>query len=270
MRRRQGLRQKPWNKPTRAEKWWAVPSITYNGLSNILTLGNNDPTMVLALDGATLRGEFSTPATPMSMQRVKLHRFQGYIWCYLDPQDQVERYVAATTQLPQSAGAKSTVLANTEEPESNISMLNYAWLKVKELGLTPGTQQLPAGTAGLATERAYSVKNSNLGNMLLRDDLITWGTIPVFGTCPRMFSEQAATTNGAMVLGNPGQYLQSHVAKIPFPRVPKSGFNLGHGEALICVAAQWPGPGDLQDTLDDTVGRRNLVIAPQLRCLCSA
>jgi len=270
-RRKGGLRQKPWNKPTRMEKWWAIPGPnTANAAVVTAVAGLNYPMLVVALDGAILRGEQTVSAAPMSMQNVKLHRFQGHIWAWLDPLD-AQRHYSAADEIHGPAVGESASDTNTVQAPSNIAMCNYAWLKVKELGNVPGSGDLPSGPGGIVFERNYNMVPTAISAMLLRDDLIAWGCVPVFGTVPRMYSEQSATGKGTMLVANAGMYMQNHVAKIPFPRLPKAGLNLGHGESLVLVANNWNGPGDKDtNTIDDSTPARGLVTWNQFRCLCSA
>lgn len=270
-RRKGGLRQKPWNKPTRMEKWWATPGPNLaNAQAEIQAAGVNNALLCCKLDGALLRGEETVAAAPMSMQNVKLHRFQGAIWAWLSPLDALRKYAARDSGTGPVAG-QSGIQANTELPPSNVAMCNYVWLKVKELGIDPGEGQLPMGTSGVVFERQYAVSPTRINTMLLRDDIMAWGSVPVFGIVPRMYTNQDATNFGGAIVGNAGMYLQSHVARIPFPRLPKAGLNLGHGEALTLVVNQYNGPGDTAtEQLDDSTPDRSLVVWNQFRCLCSA
>lgn len=264
MRRSRGLRQKPWNKPTRMEKFWAVNAeMPNNGAPYVVPGGaSTNATYCAGIDGQVLASDQTGTVFPRALQHVKLHRFQGAIWAWLSPDFQRQ----------ESNAWDGTAGPGGLETPANVGMLSYAWFKQTETANVPGP-----GTVVNVTN--FNPRpGQDLANMLLRDDIMSWGTMPVFGITPRLFNE-IVHTNGTpgiaaaitTMLSPAAQYYQSRVARIPFPRLPKAGLNLRKGESLMLACAAWPGPGahngltpSETDPLDNDV-----LVYPLYRMLCS-
>lgn len=267
-RRRSGIRQKPWNKPSRIEKFWVPATGMAQGTQSYLispaTTGT--PTNVAFIDGQSLTSDQFQTEVPRALQHAKLHRFQGHLWAWLDPQD----FAAAADGSPtQEASWAGTGGPGGHILPSNIAMLTYVWLKLKEVANVSG-----GNTVGAAPGDFNPRPDQDLPNILLRDDVLSWGTMPVFGIVPRSFTAMysaAAASRSPQVVGSSGMYEQSHVARIPFPRLPKTGMNLRKGEALVCVVANWGGPGawTTDGLAVDDPGMRGIVVFSDYRMLCS-
>lgn len=168
----------------------------------------------------------SVPASPglQALQNGKLHRFQGHMYAWLDP----------VVGMDGASGTNSDSTEAQVDMPNNVAMLQYVWMVIDE----------PANFNVLNSPFAASNFNPRPGQDLLgllqRDDIMSWGCIPVFGIVPRMRTVLVGPDGlASQMVGNAGMYLQNHVAKIPWPRLPKAGLNLKKGEALACVVAQW-------------------------------
>lgn len=263
-RRRTGFRQKPWNKPTRAEKFWTTAPEMFNNNSYLLSGTGTAALYVAGLDGQQLAGDANTSVTIRAAQHVKLHRFQGYIWAWLDPQVSSD-----TDGRPTEETWGTGTGGDFGHPlRPNIQMLSYAWFKLKEDADVAGINAV-----GQAVTHFNPRPGQDLANMLLRDDLITWGQMPIWGIDPRMYTREyfaAATSVASLIAGHSGMDSVGRVARIPFPRLPKAGLNLRKGEALMCAVAMFGGPGGyVTDPADPDEVLRDAVIFPQYRMLCS-
>jgi len=261
-KRKGGLRQKPWNKVTRIEKFWTVNPELPSQLPPY-TVQTNSPNAqyVVGLTGQLLASDQNATEFPRALQHVKLHKFQGAIWAWLNPADHFEEENSWT----------GTNGPGGLTPSANIGMLSYAWFKLKEDANVPG----PGTVINVAN---YNIRpNQDMADMLLRDDIISWGTVPVFGISPFNFTPLVHTNATAGVaagisamITEAGVYRQNHVAKVPFPRLPKTGMNLRKGEALMCAVAAWMGPGAVDGnpvTTEDA--SREVQVFPLYRMLCS-
>jgi len=102
-----------------------------------------------------------------------------------------------------------------------------------------------------------------------------WGTLVARGITPRYMTRQTGAVPAdpglqSMVVVDAGLLGARHIAKIPFPRLPKGGLMLRKGEALVCVAAKWPGP--MAASGEDTMLDQESVVVNYLqlyRMLCS-
>lgn len=269
MRTRRGLVQKPWNKPSRAEKFWAVPTQGSGGNSYYITVSNS-AFWVVNVSGYELSATglvASAAGTNSALGHCKVHRIQGHIWAWLDPTDQ-EVLRGAVAQ-ESSIGTGTDAKDQGDYIHSNIAMVNYVWLKLKTDANTP----TEGGTMGAPADLNPHPTN-DLTQLLVRDDIIGWGTVPVFGIIPRMWTQfphpgVVGQVENIMWNSMPAQYLQQHVAKIPVPRMPKMGLNLRRGERLVCAVAQIPGPGGDAAAVIDDAAQRGVVIWPNLRYFCS-
>lgn len=240
MKRRRGPSVKPWNKVPRMEKFW-VPSVylDQNGVNQIIL--TTQPQYIQYYTGEQLTAKSKSSGIVASderaLQHAKLWRFQGAVWCWLDP----------NTGDRQPTGGDDGSSEFGLDVRTNVEMLTYIWLKLSETAATP-TLNSPPLPALLDPRPAFE-----LANLLTRDDIISWGTIPVFGISARQYTALFGTGFSSLQAQalNAGQYAQSHVARIPWPRVPKLGFNLKKGEGLACLAGRWPGPGSASNNPND-------------------
>lgn len=260
---RNARKQKPWNKVQRTEKFWV-------GSQQLEAANDNQPIVLTGSTAQYVQGytaeqlNANYPAVAGSpglraLQNGKLHRFQGAIWCWLDPSANL--LDVGSYDLDSAPGGTHVV--------PNIGMLTYAWMKVSE-GANFNTLNAPLLVGDFNTR-----PDQDLRNVLLRDDVISWGSIPVFGIVPRNLTAIIGGTSLlSAVTGQHGQYQQDHVARIPFPRVPNGGFTLRKGEGLYCVAAQWPGPASATvDPMNAAAAGgsygRDILVYPVTRALCS-
>lgn len=241
-----GTRQKPWNKVPRTEKFWVGSrQLSATFVNTPILLTGMAPQYIEYYQPDALNAAWpDQPASPglRALQNGKIHRFQGDIWCWLDPNTELGETV-------QNSGGG--VL-----PPSNIQFLTYAWMKM-DVVADFNTLQGAYPATSFSTQPRHDLRN-----MLLRDDIIRWGTIPVFGIAPRM--RMNLTDDDSAVLGY--GYAQNHVARIPFPRIPKAGYTMKQGEALVCIAAAWGGPSEGGDP---TFQNRDIVVYDASRLLCS-
>lgn len=266
---RSQLKQKPWNKIRRDEKFWALARRGMYASSNIpLQVQSTIPTVVSILRGEDLS---SDPVNAGNLggaaSHCKVHRFQGAIWAWLNnssPGGPTSKLFSMNT----AAGA-----TDGGHAPPNIQMLTYVWLKLKDVA---NAMHFNAAAGSIPSD--YSPHPlGDLPNLLVRDDIIKWGTIPVFGIIPRYVQQVLEDTlNEAIRYSDTaltGMYLQNHVARIPYPRVPKGGFTLKKGEGLLCMAARWDGPGAAVGTeINDEYpvdGSRFVTVYEQTRVLCS-
>jgi len=267
-KRSKGLRTKPWNKVPKRDKFWTFNEGLQNALVYNLAAGSNNAVQICEIAGSNLTDAPGAVNTGIrALEHAKLHRIQGYIWAWLAPLEKMKFSAVAstsTTNLSYTGSAQGQSTGN--DVPSNICMMNYVWLKLKTDANVP-SQPVQLGAAADFNPNV----THDLTNLMQRDDILAWGTIPVFGIVPRMYTLQPATGNaGSMMVGNAGMYLQNHVAKVLIPRMPKEGLNLKKGEVLACFVAAWPGPGDFNsDDIDDTTPSRKVVIYPCLRFRCS-
>lgn len=275
-RRRSPMAQKPWNKVQRMEKFWTMTSEQVNFQPSLISAsaGATAPGLAIVMEGNKLAADQFVTAQPRALQHVKVHRIQGHIWCWLAPnpsgvlQNNGFEHEAATTQTLNAAPHDDLVLPiyQGEFPPPNVAMLAYAWLKLKNQANTPNDDVLASMTN-------YDPRpDQDSSNLLLRDDIIGWGHVPVFGVTPYMYNHGSTAGNqpNHMTVVNAGQYVQPHVAKIPLPRIPKAGLNLRQGESLICAINAWQGPGGIGNWApDDNPVWRDVVVSTQIRVLCS-
>lgn len=248
--RRGAIRQKPWNKVARTEKYWGLSqqlqvqqtdaSAAMQGATAQIASGGQAKYIVYH-DGPSLNGQQDGGGAASSVNipfgHVKIHRFQGDILVWM-PQDHPD-------PAPISEFTEREDGTDGTKPLPNAAMVTYAWMKLDEVASTPvGGGVYPAANMNPRPDQFLS-------NLLTRDDIIKWGTVLVRGINPMMrnlIQSAEITAGGAQQqalgfhMGNPGQWEAGGVARIPFPRIPKFGLNLGKGEALVCVAAAWPGP----------------------------
>ena len=267
MRRKRAFTQKPWNKVPRIEKFWT----TYGRLSDApsiqLSPNTNNADFVVAMTGAELAADqLGNAIDQRALQHVKVHRMQGHIWAWLAPMQHVNLMAAAGTTTPPAYPQVTPIVPSKgAEIPSNIQMVNYVWLKLKADANTASNP----GFLGTAADFNPNITH-DLANLLERDDVIRWGTVPVYGQVVRMYNDRAAGDLQALEVSNPGQYFQNGVAQIPLPRLPKSGLNLRKGEWLMCYVATWNGPGTFSsNNLDDQTPNRGVVLYPCIRMLCS-
>lgn len=264
---RRGFRQKPWNKVARIEKFWTTCPTLPNAAVYTLVAGSNNAEQIMGLTGPELAADQTLAAIGQrALQHVKIHRIQGHLWAWCAPLDGDRISGAASSTTVGAYPDTSPQIPNTgNDVPPNIVMLNYVWLKLKTDANTPSDPT----TLGVPADFNPNVTH-DLANLLERDDILSWGTIPIFGAVVRMYTTQPATNTQAMQVANPGQYFQDHVAKIPLPRVPKMGLNLRKGESLACFAAIWDGPGSItSNNIDDVTPPRGVIVYPTLRLLCS-
>lgn len=270
-RRRNTLRQKPWNVPTRAEKFWSVPSSLGNNPAYI-DAAPHTPTRIVAITAADLNQDQGLTGVNMrALQNGKLHRFQGAIWAWLERNAYPADTVAGYTMTDDPINATQLVTAGTR-PNSNVALLNYVWLKLKQSSDSSSFDVASNTILGATTQfNPFPAATGDLGALLLRDDIISWGSVPVFGCVPLQLSRLKHLVNDSLnsfLVTLPGQYLQGHVCKVPFPRLPKTGLNLRAGEALCCFVATIGGPGGGGD-IDEDLLDRGTRVHPQFRMLCS-
>jgi len=267
-KRRSRFAQKPWNKVTRAEKSWALTKFRFNEApeETIIVDGIGNTQVVSFITAEALMQDPTGPGTAGTTQmNCKLHRIQGNIWCWLNPAQLLSEPLTASVNI---AGSQAvTGVAGY----ANVAMLTYAWLK---LSVTANSFHNTALAGSVSDYGMYPA--TDLAKMLMRDDLMKWDTIPVHGILPRNLIRRAWTaTNTYLDSLDPlsGQSLFAGVAKIPYPRIPKGGLNLRKGEALVCLAAQWAGPGasDGADALTPYIDdpARTIVTYELSRCLIS-
>lgn len=273
--RRRGFRQKPWNKVTRQHKFWVpAPDLTLAqtnesgigvGLSGATkTIKTNAAAYVVALHAEGLTGQpvaGAISASQRALQHVKLHRFQGdiFVWCQQFDTSPPPKSIFQTEE----AGTDGTV------PEPDATMLTYAWLKLKEGSNTPLDNGL------FSASNVNPRPDQDLINMMMRDDVMKWGNLVVRGITPRYRNQKSVTSGTDVDLSgyevvNAGFLEGRGVTKIPFPRIPKGGLTLRKGEALVCVAAIWPGPMSASDT--NIMVEQSQVSVTWLnlwRCMCS-
>lgn len=266
-RRQKGLRQKPWNKPNKMDMFWSVDTNTRNSLTGdngiySMTGGTSVPIIIVDLNAATLSESLVDSVASGAQGNCKLHRFDGQIMTWLG-QGAEDGYRFATGQ--KSNGASSGAPTFGFDVPTNLQMLSYVWLRVKEGWEVPATPQVteePGGPAGAAG--TYAPKLNVLSNMLIRDDIIKWGNIPVWGPSPMMYN----VTGGATIqmnMGVPNQWVGGGVNRVPFPRLPKAGLNMRKGERLLCVVSAWD-PCSINTTdLGDNLLKRTVNIVPIFR-----
>lgn len=267
MRRRNPMRQKPWNKVQRIEKFWTTYGSLANAPVNQMVAGVNDASQIVAMSGAAMAADqLGNDIGQRALQHVKVHRLTGAIWCWLAPLDRQNRSAPATTGSHQAFPSTTPVTPGFgAEVPPNIQMVNYVWLKLKAEANTPSNP----GALGNPADFNPNVTH-DWANLLERDDVISWGTIPVYGAVARMYTDVTSGVTQRQEVANPGQYFQNGVAKIPMPRIPKLGLNLRKGDWLMCYAATWNGPGSFtSNDLDDTTPPRGVTTYPVIRALCS-
>lgn len=276
-RRRSGLRQKPWNKVTRMEKFWTVPSEVPNAAVYTAAQASTNAIQIVAITGASLAADqFNAAAGQRALQHAKLHRFDGYLWAWLAPNGSGASpgptHLRGSYRLDDLADNLEQFGTGGIQLPPNLQMCTYVWLKLKATAdAATFSVDRQSGTAGNWNPQPYL----DLPNLLLRDDILRWGTLPVWGKVPEMYTQmQRAPSDdldmASIVVGNAGMWMQNSVAKIPFPRLPKEGLNLKAGEVLACFIANWAGPANHSfDTLDDAQPVRDMIVYPQYRLLCS-
>lgn len=260
-RRQRGFRQKPWNKVQRIEKFWTLPPLMYSGPAGVFTLdaGTTNAQYVARLVGEGLAADLGAGAIGQrALSHVKIHRFQGKLFCWLDPAD--ENFFELDARFDEAGGPAG------QPVPPNIQMLTYVWMKLKDDADVPETNALTAVTH-------YNPRpDQDLNSLLIRDDIISWGSIAVYGTDPYMFTNTGGPVS-ALVVGAAGMWRgPREPTHIPFPRIPKAGLNLRKGESLVCACSTWPGPGgNAQSPSNPTAvqTRRNVVVMPNYRLLCS-
>lgn len=273
-RRKGGLRQKPWNKPGKMDMFWSVDTVTANIMGGDLPMfhlpaGASSSEVIVGLDASIVSSALSATTPGAAGQNCKLHRFQGYIWAFLSNQDDQDGYHVTSSFSADGSGDGDS---SSVDPRPNMQMLNYVWLKAKEGWQVPNTPGTTVNT-GLTVAQTYEPKMTKIANMLLRDDIISWGCVPVRGNTP-------VTYNKIQTGGSPGSVLWNMPTlpnvnfgaptRIPFPRLPKAGLNLRKGESLLCVVNGWDPTPNASITLEDNFLRRGIQILPQFRIRCSA
>lgn len=271
-RRRGGIRQKPWNKVTRMEKFWRACAEAKDHEQYYLAKGTNVAVVVANIRGMDVASDAVTSGTfEPALQHAKLHRFQGSILCWLDPGDQ-QSFVGVTSTDTTHGGVFPEVTPTTPTagavPLSNVQLLQYMWMYVQTSANTELDQALLGSSTGQDLNPNWT---QDLPTLYARDDVIAMGTVLVKGIVPRLLSQQPATNNYATVVGDAGQYKFESVARIPFPRIPKTGFALKRGRNLVCIAGTMGGgPGGVNSAAyDDSTPDRGVVVVPQYRMLCS-
>lgn len=260
-RRRGGMAMKPWNKPTRMEKFWSILETVVDAEVINIPASSTTAMKIFEVSGQVLAADQAQANVgPRALQHAKLHRIDGAIWAWLDPMIQYEDFGAW----------KEGGVVYGEQPVPNIHMLTYVWMKTQQTSDASGDN--PSGAAGNFNPNP----TQDLSKLLLRDDIMKWGTIPVFGIVPRIFTAMFRLGGGgvnaafdAIHTANAGMYLHNQVAKVPWPRIPKQGLNLRKGENLTCFAAAWPGPGSFTGAVDDDQSSRAVHTLNQSRLLCS-
>lgn len=276
-RSRKPFAQKPWNKVPRIQKFWTSNRSPENDPAQAVIVGGTGPyttnaSVVVGLFGDQLASDPTSGVSLRSQEHVKIHRLQGHLWCWLTPMSNAGEVAFWNDGSP----------GGTQDYPGNVALLNYVWLKVKAIADSPGI-------VGLANVQGPDSFNPNITQdwqgLAARDDLLRFGTLPVFGAVPRMLTKlqdnvvagtattptQAHADYQGTVMGNAGQYLQGHLAKIPLPRIGKMGLNLRKGEALLCIGSVMAGGpcSPDSDSLDDATVRRGVVVYNDIRALCS-
>lgn len=267
-RRGNRLRQKPWNKPTRIEKFWAVPLSEVN-VTSFAILTNGTAQQVVNVSGTELaaQGIVQNGIGPNSaLAHVKLHRIQGQILAWLDPTTSNLERGAIDTAV--GIGTSAVTLEAGAQRLPDVHMVNYVWLKLK----TDADSSTDPAQLGAATN--FNPRpGQDWPALMVRDDILAWGCVPVFGIRTRMLNQwlfgATTTVNNTEWLTEQGQYSHEHVAKIPLPRIGKLGMNLRRGERLACFAASFPGPGGVSASVEDDASSRDVIVFPQLRYFCS-
>lgn len=240
---RRGIRQKPWNKVARIEKFWSPSPQMTVGATDVTKfsgtaaqVSGTSAQYICFLDAEQLCGNQAAgafEATQRALQHVKIHRFQGSIMVWINANDQSP--IANSAFRSQEAGDDGNV------PEVDAVMLTYMWLKLTEVSNTA------------VSNGVYSAGNFNprpdqdLPNLMMRDDIMKWGNVLVKGPTPRYGNQKSGISltdsnlRGYEIVDQ-GMMGARHIAHVPMPRVPKLGLNLRKGEALVCTAAIWPGP----------------------------
>lgn len=275
---------KPWNRVQRREKFWAVDVNTLNASGHRIELGVTSVAEVCNLQGSILTVG-GAPVEFGALSHAKIHRFDGAIHCWLANDEADDE--APDGQLKPGLFSNTTAdsceyplpVECTREQPPNIVMLTYVWIKFKTEANSNVDTQVPGSPTSWNPTPAENGVVGDLPRLLLRDDIMRWGTVPVFGIVGRAYSHQSPgdgliASPWAEDVSNSGQYFQGHVAKIPFPRVPKEGLNLRKGEALMCLAGLFPGPGYSHGlgnagTFVAQNASRAIWIQPLMRMLCS-
>lgn len=271
-RRRSPMAQKPWNKVQRMEKFWTLTQDTVNFQVTEIGSGTSAAGYAVAADGNKLTSDQFVTNQPRALQHCKVHRIQGHVYAWLRLQangavtNGFRRQAANSDQLNAALGDNNLLrVYEGELPPPNMCMLSYVWYKQKDKANTPNDDAL------VAIGDFNPHPTQDLPNILLRDDIMGWGSVPCFGATPMMFNfGSGSTLLNRMLITNPGQYTHNQVCKIPLPRIPKAGLNLRQGEQLVCAVSPWAGPcGQDNNGVEDEDNIRTVEIFSQLRWLCS-
>lgn len=253
-RRTGGIRQKPWNKVPRIQKFW-VPDARMRTANEMMSLDAN------AMSAAYIQfwdpfiqnteGVAAFNFTGPGFSGVKVHRIQGHIKLYGISQQSVP-----------------TITANRVDSDPPfpppMAVVDYAWMLLDKAADTHDAGSFPATNMDPSL-----AQTGDMFEILQRDDVLRWGSVDVQCVRPQALE---SGQNGISLTPMMG-YLP-YRSSIPFPRIGKFGLNIPRGKALACLAAARclpDGWGGL--SIDDGADAKptvRVIVEPVMRLLCSA